>query len=120
MLDFSEGMGLNFEGGPLKSPLGLEYKEDKPNLEAKSTTETSRNNANREKEAESIAGDSIADSNIQNMNKIFIQNLHSLRAKEIWEMGKRLGISAKGDEKEVIDYFHKMEERDRKGWEEKL
>ncbi|GAB4837902.1 hypothetical protein Ancab_027427 [Ancistrocladus abbreviatus] len=35
MLDPSESMGLNSEEGPLKSPLGLEYKKDKTNLEAK-------------------------------------------------------------------------------------
>ncbi|GAB4856584.1 hypothetical protein Ancab_014501, partial [Ancistrocladus abbreviatus] len=58
-----------------------------------------------------ITGISIGDSNIQNMNKLFLQKIQE-EATDIWKMGKQLGVSFPGDYLEVIDHLGQLEIRD--------
>ncbi|GAB4827586.1 hypothetical protein Ancab_034468 [Ancistrocladus abbreviatus] len=54
-------------------------------------------------EDNSIEGISTGDSNIANMNKLFIQNQDEMEAKKIWELSKRLGAHVEGNEEEVVE-----------------
>ncbi|GAB4839489.1 hypothetical protein Ancab_029013 [Ancistrocladus abbreviatus] len=54
---------------------------------------------------------SIGDSSIQNMNKLFLQNIKN-EATEIWKVGKQLGVSFEGRDEEVIAHLCQLETRD--------
>ncbi|GAB4832425.1 hypothetical protein Ancab_006442, partial [Ancistrocladus abbreviatus] len=56
---------------------------------------------------------SISDSCIENRNRVILQMVNSVPAEETWEVGRKLGISYNGDEKDVVDRLKDMEARDR-------
>ncbi|GAB4846617.1 hypothetical protein Ancab_025623 [Ancistrocladus abbreviatus] len=66
----------------------------------------------QKKKESSMEGVSIGDSNIANVNRIFIQNQHEIEAKKIWELGKRLGAHVEGNEDKVVEKIRCMEEKD--------
>ncbi|GAB4855241.1 hypothetical protein Ancab_023862 [Ancistrocladus abbreviatus] len=55
---------------------------------------------------------SIGDSNIANMNRIFLEKQAKDEAKMFWEMGKRLRATYDEDKAEVVDQLIAMENRD--------
>ncbi|GAB4841235.1 hypothetical protein Ancab_021967 [Ancistrocladus abbreviatus] len=60
-------------------------------------------------------GNSIGDSNIVNMNRIFLDKLIANEAKELQELSKKLAASFASDETEVVNKLIDMEYRDREG-----
>ncbi|GAB4840943.1 hypothetical protein Ancab_021703 [Ancistrocladus abbreviatus] len=57
-------------------------------------------------------GNSIGDSNIANMNRLYLENQVREEARRIWEMGKSLGATYKGEDEEVIEKLVAMDKRD--------
>ncbi|GAB4850308.1 hypothetical protein Ancab_029608, partial [Ancistrocladus abbreviatus] len=52
---------------------------------------------------------------IQNMNNVILKH-YSAEAKEIWELGKKLGASYCGTEEDMVDRLCQLEDRDREIW----
>ncbi|GAB4857287.1 hypothetical protein Ancab_015195 [Ancistrocladus abbreviatus] len=50
-----------------------------------------------------MSGNSIGDSNIENMNQLYLEKQVQDEAKMFWEMGMRLGATFEGDETEVVE-----------------
>ncbi|GAB4837718.1 hypothetical protein Ancab_002572 [Ancistrocladus abbreviatus] len=50
-----------------------------------------------------MSGNSIGDSNIENMNRLYLEKQIQDEAKMFWEMGKRLRAMYEGDEIEVVE-----------------
>ncbi|GAB4859349.1 hypothetical protein Ancab_010812 [Ancistrocladus abbreviatus] len=61
-------------------------------------------------------GDSIIDSDIENINQIFLQNHQVMKALEIWKVGKLLGVIYDGKKHDVIVKIELIEQRDKAGW----
>ncbi|GAB4836237.1 hypothetical protein Ancab_001152, partial [Ancistrocladus abbreviatus] len=59
--------------------------------------------------AEVGTGNSITDSSIANMKRLFIQRQAQASAVEVWEFGKRLGVSYAREETEIINRLILME-----------
>ncbi|GAB4845231.1 hypothetical protein Ancab_038640 [Ancistrocladus abbreviatus] len=66
-----------------------------------------------------LGDNSISDSNIQNMNRLFLLHESQVRAEEVWAIGQALGASFEGDEQELLLRIDDMEARDRAVWENK-
>ncbi|GAB4837046.1 hypothetical protein Ancab_039548 [Ancistrocladus abbreviatus] len=66
---------------------------------------------------------SISDSNIHNMNRLFLEKdgleIDHVRAEEVWAIGRALGVSYDGNEQEVLKWITNMEKRDKAEWEER-
>ncbi|GAB4837334.1 hypothetical protein Ancab_002222, partial [Ancistrocladus abbreviatus] len=58
------------------------------------------------------SGDSLHDSNIENMNRIHLSNLNHITAEEIWEIGRRLGVQSAKDNYAIIHRIKNQQERD--------
>lgn len=55
---------------------------------------------------------SISDSDVFNYNRLFWLKNVDLEAKFLWEMGKELGVSCRGNEDEIIQRMVEMEQKD--------
>ncbi|GAB4851652.1 hypothetical protein Ancab_031055 [Ancistrocladus abbreviatus] len=55
-------------------------------------------------------GDSLHDSNIQNMNRIFLNNLNHVMAEEIWDMRTCLGVHSAEDHQTLIQRIAKLQD----------
>ncbi|GKU90507.1 hypothetical protein SLEP1_g4496 [Rubroshorea leprosula] len=64
-----------------------------------------------------IAADSVGDSGIQNCNRALRKQLQTQLAKDIWDLAKRLGATAKNDE-EILQKINEMEGRDKRSKED--
>ncbi|GAB4832396.1 hypothetical protein Ancab_006412 [Ancistrocladus abbreviatus] len=62
-----------------------------------------------------LTGLSISDSDIQNINKVILKQ-SSVEAKEICELGKKLGASYCGAEEDFIERLSQLEGRDKEVW----
>ncbi|GAB4825992.1 hypothetical protein Ancab_008861 [Ancistrocladus abbreviatus] len=66
---------------------------------------------------------SISDSNIHNMNRIFLEKdgleIDHVRAEEVWAIGRALGVSYDGNEQELLQRITNMEMRDKAEWEQR-
>ncbi|GAB4837208.1 hypothetical protein Ancab_002114 [Ancistrocladus abbreviatus] len=76
------------------------------------------------KRAQEESGDnSISDSNIHNMNRIFLEKdgmeIDHVRAEEVWAFGRALGVSYDGNEQELLQRITNMEMRDKAEWEQR-
>ncbi|KAK8358523.1 hypothetical protein V6Z12_A04G026400 [Gossypium hirsutum] len=79
-----------------------------------SSKEKQRRDRSRRKEkssAASIKEDkvvnlSLSDSDISNRRKVILRE-----AKQTWELGKKLGLSVRGDERDVIEYIMRLEDQ---------
>ncbi|GAB4833578.1 hypothetical protein Ancab_031821 [Ancistrocladus abbreviatus] len=71
------------------------------------------------KQIEARTGNSITDSNVANMNRLFIQRQAQASAVEAWEFGRKLDVSYDGEETEIINRLIMMEERDLNNEEKK-
>ncbi|GAB4845187.1 hypothetical protein Ancab_038596 [Ancistrocladus abbreviatus] len=69
-----------------------------------------------EQRTEGLPGGSISDSNIENMNRLILQNDCKMTATEIWDVGKQLGAVYEGKECELLCRFENMEARDLQEW----
>ncbi|GAB4840902.1 hypothetical protein Ancab_021662 [Ancistrocladus abbreviatus] len=58
-----------------------------------------------------VSGISIGDSNVQNMNNLFLKKYHA-EAVNLWNLGKHLGASFDGDKEIVRDHICKLEAQD--------
>ncbi|GAB4857315.1 hypothetical protein Ancab_015223 [Ancistrocladus abbreviatus] len=56
---------------------------------------------------------SIGDSSIQNRNRVILENLNPMSVEEVWDMGKQLGFSYAGCEKEILECLNEIEAQDR-------
>ncbi|GKU94470.1 hypothetical protein SLEP1_g7966 [Rubroshorea leprosula] len=61
-----------------------------------------------------VAGESVGDSGIQNCNRALRKQLQNQLAKDIWDLAKRLGVTAENEE-EILQKFEEMKGRDRQG-----
>ncbi|GAB4840736.1 hypothetical protein Ancab_021499, partial [Ancistrocladus abbreviatus] len=55
-----------------------------------------------------ISGMSIRDSNIENMNRLFLAKLNYVTVEEIWEVGKYLGVQSSEDDHVVVQRIQKL------------
>ncbi|GAB4830275.1 hypothetical protein Ancab_019914, partial [Ancistrocladus abbreviatus] len=67
-----------------------------------------------EEDAPEATRDSLHDNNIENMNRIFLNNLNHIIAEEIWEVGRHLGVHSAKDSQAVIQRISKLQGRDQK------
>ncbi|GKU91868.1 hypothetical protein SLEP1_g5682 [Rubroshorea leprosula] len=61
-----------------------------------------------------VAGISIADSDIKNRNRSLLGCHRSKEAEKIWEFGKKIGVTADGNEVEIAQKIEEMEDKDRR------
>ncbi|GAB4841010.1 hypothetical protein Ancab_021759 [Ancistrocladus abbreviatus] len=64
-----------------------------------------------------VSGNSLSNSHIQNMNRLFLLNHCSLDAEAIWDVGKVLGVEFPSHDHEILDRFKTIEDKDREAWE---
>ncbi|GAB4824545.1 hypothetical protein Ancab_007421 [Ancistrocladus abbreviatus] len=62
---------------------------------------------------EGVAGDSLSNGNIVNMNRIIIHNHDKLGTAEIWDISKQLGLSYPGDDAKIIQRIQILEDQDK-------
>ncbi|GLT35686.1 hypothetical protein SLA2020_101170 [Shorea laevis] len=60
-----------------------------------------------------VVGESITDNGIRNRNRIVQETVSNLKAKDMWDFAKKVGVVAMGSEEEVIQQIEKMETRDK-------
>ncbi|GKV29208.1 hypothetical protein SLEP1_g38154 [Rubroshorea leprosula] len=63
-----------------------------------------------------VAGESIGDSEIANCNRDRLKQAELGGAAKIWNLAKKIGVVAMGNEGEVLQQLEEMEQRDKKGW----
>ncbi|GAB4826303.1 hypothetical protein Ancab_009167 [Ancistrocladus abbreviatus] len=86
---------------------------------ARSTINRAANSTGASKnKSEGITGVSISNSNIANMNGLFLLNEWKMTAEEIWDVGKKLGAVYEGEESELLIRLDNMETRDFEAWNE--
>lgn len=61
----------------------------------------------------SLLNNSLSDEDIINMNKAILKNNAWEEASDIWNFGKSIGISFKGEEKDIIRRLEALENRDK-------
>ncbi|GAB4837538.1 hypothetical protein Ancab_002392 [Ancistrocladus abbreviatus] len=62
-----------------------------------------------------LQGDTISDSGIANMNRLIVQTQEHITAEEIWNFGKKLGVSYSVDDTDIIERIQMMEDHDQEG-----
>ncbi|GAB4836560.1 hypothetical protein Ancab_001472, partial [Ancistrocladus abbreviatus] len=78
--------------------------------EAKQNPSCSRDN--QKSFADTGLGNTITDSSIENVNRIFLQRQAKSNAVEVWEFGKKLGATFEGEEMEIVNRLTLIEEKD--------
>ncbi|GAB4836060.1 hypothetical protein Ancab_000977 [Ancistrocladus abbreviatus] len=63
-----------------------------------------------------LTANSLSDSHIHNMNRLYLLKHLSLDAEAIWNVGKALGVEFSSDKQEIIDRIRTMEDKDREEW----
>ncbi|GAB4826623.1 hypothetical protein Ancab_033518 [Ancistrocladus abbreviatus] len=74
--------------------------------------------ASRDSHPLSTTDDSIGDSDINNMNRLYLDKQAESQAQEVWELGKLFGAAYNDSEAEIFDNIKRLEERDRVDWEQ--
>ncbi|GAB4838647.1 hypothetical protein Ancab_028191 [Ancistrocladus abbreviatus] len=69
-----------------------------------------------EQRGDGVIEGSISDSNIANMNRLFLQKVQKMSVVEIWDIGQRLGVVFEGEEGILLAWLDNMEARDSEAW----